>query len=106
MWIEFGRQGPFPTIVVLALQLGSWHRLTTIVTVVAVIMTFAGHGAFAIGCWTTPVVLYGMSTKILAVDHKTSERIVFAAVALDCAVCFALLFTLSRRPAALYAASW
>jgi len=106
MLIEFGGQVLSPTILVLALQLGARHRLTIIVTVVAVIMTFAGHGAFAIGWWPTPGVFYGMITKILSVDHKTSERILFAAGALDFAVCFALLFPISRRPAALYAASW
>lgn len=106
MLLEFGGQVLSPTLLVLALALGAKHRITVIVAVIAVIMTFAGHGAYAIGWWPTPGVFYGMISKILSVEYETAVQILLVAGTLDFVVCFALLVPLCRRPAALYAALW
>lgn len=106
MLVEFGGQVLSPTILVLAMAFGARHRITVMVAGLAVFMTFAGHGAYAIGWWPIPGVFYGMITKILSVDHQTAERLLFAAGALDFAVCVALFFSITRRPAVLYAALW
>ena len=106
MLLELAGQVLSPSLLVLALTLGARHRITIIVTMLAVIMTFAGHGAYAVGWWPTPGVFYGMITKILNVDYETVVRILFAAGTLDFVVCLAVLFPISRRPAAFYAALW
>ncbi|MCH2180908.1 MAG: hypothetical protein MK108_02790 [Mariniblastus sp.] len=106
MLLEFGGQVLAPAVLVLALALGARHRLTVILAVLAVVMTFAGHGAYAIGWWPTPGNFYGMITKILPVDHETVVGILFTAGVLDFAVCVALCIPVLRRPAALYATCW
>ena len=106
MLVEFGGQVLTPAVLVSALALGARHRLTVMVAVVAVVMTFAGHGAYAIGWWPTPGIFYGMITKILPVDHTMVVRILFTAGLLDFAVCLAICIPGLRRLAALYATVW
>ena len=106
MLIEFGGQVLTPLLLVLALALGARHRVTVMAAVVAVIMTFAGHGAYAIGWWPTPGIYYGMVSKILHVDHETVVGILYTAGILDFAVCVGICFPFVRRLAALYATLW
>ena len=107
MLVEHGGQVLMPVLLVLAIAVGVRHRATVIIAVVAVILTFAGHGAYALGYhWPTPPNFYGMTTEILHVDSATAGRILWVAGVLDLLVCVGLLIPLLRRSAALYAAAW
>jgi len=109
MFVEHGGQMLMPAILVLALVYGVRHRVTLITAVVAVVMTFAGHGAYALGYhWPTPANFFGMTALILHVDSDTARSILQVAGVLDLLVCIALLIAISpiRRGAALYAVVW
>ncbi len=109
MFVEHGGQMLIPVILVLALAVGVRHRATVITATVAVIMTFAGHGAYALGYhWPTPANFNGMTTLILHVESGTARGILQVAGVLDLLVCVGLLIPvpLLRRGAALYAVVW
>ena len=104
--VEHGGQVLSPVLLVLALVLGVRHRMTVALAVVAVVLVFAGHGAFALGLWPTPATFHGMTTVILGTEHETTTLLLRVAGALDLAVCVGLLFPRTRRGCALYAATW
>lgn len=109
MFVEHGGQMLIPVILVLALAAGVGHRATVITAMVAVILTFAGHGVYALGYhWPTPANFFGMTTIILHVDSGTARGILQVAGVFDLLVCLGLLIPIAavRRGAALYAAVW
>ena len=106
MFIEHGGQMLIPVLLVMALSLGVRHRVTVITAMVAFIMTFAGHGSYALGFWPTPTNFYGMTSIILQVDHSTAKAFLHAAGIFDFIVCIGIFVPFLRRPAALYAAVW
>ena len=107
MLVEYGGQILIPVILVLALAVGVRHRATVITAIVAVILTFAGHGAYALGYhWPTPANFYGMTTIILHVESATARSILWVVGVLDLLVCIGLLIPSLRRGAAIYAAVW
>lgn len=107
MFVEHGGQILAPVVLVLALALGVRHRATVITAIIAVMMTFAGHGAYALGYpWPTPANFYGMTTLILHVESGTARNILQVAGVLDLLVCIGLLIPVSRPWAALYAVVW
>ncbi|MEM1295296.1 MAG: hypothetical protein AAGH89_08015 [Verrucomicrobiota bacterium] len=107
MFVEHGGQMLMPILLVLALTLGVRHRATVITAMVAFIMTFAGHGAYALGYhWPTPANFVGMTSVILGFGPETARLFLLVAGILDLVVCIGIFFPLVRRPCALYAAAW
>ncbi len=107
MFIEHGGQMLVPALLVLALIFGVRHRTTITVAMVAVIMTFAGHGAYALGwIWPTPANFYGMTTVILHVEYETARSFLRIAGVLDFVICIGLFIPALRTPSAIYAAAW
>ena len=106
MLVEQGGQVLCPLILVLALAVGPRHRATIALAMVAVILTFIGHGSYALGLWSTPGNFYAMITVILDVNHETTKMILRVAGVLDVLVCIGICIPAVRRPAALYAFFW
>ena len=106
MFIEHGGQMLMPVILVMALRLGVRHRATLITALVALVMTFAGHGSYALGLWPTPATFFAMTSVILKVDYQTGVTLLHAAGVLDMMVCIAIFIPYLRQPAALYAVAW
>ncbi len=106
MFIEHGGQMLIPLILVMALALGAGHRVTVTTAIIALIMTFAGHGCYAIGFWPTPGNFYAMTTLILGVEYSTAQLLLRTAGVLDFAVCFGICIPYLRRASALYATVW
>ncbi|MEM7477301.1 MAG: hypothetical protein AAF483_20135 [Planctomycetota bacterium] len=106
MFIEHGGQILTPVILVLALSYGPRHRATVITAIVAFIMTFAGHGSFAIGLWPTPANFYGMTRVVLGVEYETANLILRIAGVLDFVVCVAIFVPYIKQAAAIYSAAW
>ncbi len=106
MFIEHGGQMLIPILLVMALALGARHRVTVITAIIAVIMTFAGHGCYALGIWPTPGNFYAMTTLILGVEYPTAQTMLRTAGILDLLVCVGICIPYLRRASALYAAVW
>ncbi|WP_246112519.1 hypothetical protein [Allorhodopirellula solitaria] len=106
MFVEHGGQILSPIVLVLALVLGPRHRITIGTAILAVVMTFAGHGSYAIGWWPTPGIFYGMTCVCLGVSYETANILLRGFGILDFAVCFALFIPGLRQPAAMYAVVW
>ncbi|MEM6363522.1 MAG: hypothetical protein AAF745_03775, partial [Planctomycetota bacterium] len=106
MLIEHGGQVLMPICLLLAVHYGARSSITVTITVVAVMLTFAGHGAYAAGMWPTPANFYAMTTVILGTDFETTQRMLFIAGVLDFAVCVGLLVPYFRGIAAGYAVVW
>lgn len=106
MFIEHGSQMLIPILLVLALSLGPRHRLTVITAVIAVIMTFAGHGSYALGYWPTPGNFYAMTSLILEVEYPTAQSLLRIAGMLDFLVCAGICIPYLRQPTAWYATIW
>lgn len=107
MFVEHGGQMLIPVILVFALSFGVRDRVTVGTAIVAVIMVFAGHGAYALGypC-PTPATFFGMTSVILHVESQTAGVILRVAGVLDFLVCIGFFIPLLRRSCALYAAIW
>ncbi len=106
MFIEHGGQMLIPILLVLALALGVRHRATVVLAVIALMMTFAGHGCYAIGLWPTPGNFYAMTSLVLGVEYPTAQIILRTAGVLDFLVCIAICIPVLRRVSAGYAAVW
>lgn len=106
MLMEHGGQVLAPALLVAALALGVRHRVTVAIAIAAVITTFAGHGAYAIGWWPTPGNFYAMISLTLGVEYETATNLLRCAGVLDFAVCLLLFVPRLRRSAAAYAAIW
>lgn len=106
-FVEHGGQILMPALLASALSFGERHRATEVLAMVAIVATFAGHGAYALGMhWPTPANFLGMTRVILGVDGETARALLRVAGALDFAVCLGILLPVLRRPCALYAAAW
>lgn len=106
MFIEHGGQMLIPILLVMALTFGVRHRITVFTAMLALIMTFAGHGSYAIGLWPTPGNFFAMTTLVLGVEYPTAQIILRTAGVLDFLVCIGICIPYIRRPAALYATLW
>jgi len=106
MFIEHGGQILSPILLVMALSLGADHRVTVSTAIVAVIMTFAGHGCYALGIWPTPGNFYAMTTVILGVEFPTAQSLLRIAGVLDFLVCIGICIPRLRGVSVLYAAVW
>src|SRR5690606_13311892 len=95
-----------PLLLVMALALGARHRVTVATAIVALIMTFAGHGSYALGLWPTPAQYHGMIAVIFGVEYASTKVILSIAGVLDFIACLGILVPRLRRPCALYAAAW
>lgn len=106
MLIEHGGQILIPVLLVMALTLGVRHRVTVFTALVAFVMTFVGHGSYALGLWPTPPTFYAMTSVILHVEYESAKAILYLAGILDFIVCVGILIPIVRGPCALYAAAW
>lgn len=106
MFVEHGSQMLIPLILVLALRLGVNHRLTVGSAMIAFVMTFAGHGSYAIGWWPTPGNFFAMTSVILHVEYPTAKAILQVAGVLDFLVCIGIFIPKLRRPCVLYGVVW
>jgi len=106
MLVEHGGQVLSPVLLVSALWLGVRHRVTMAIAMAAVITTFAGHGAYAIGWWPTPGNYYAMILLILGLEYESATVMLRCAGVLDFAVSGLLLVPRLCRFAAGYAAVW
>ncbi len=106
MFIEHGGQMLIPVLLVMAMVLGVRHRVTVVTAMIAFIMTFAGHGSYAVGLWPTPSNFYGMITVILQVEYGTAQAILYTVGLLDFLVCIGIFIPRFRCASALYAAIW
>ena len=106
MFVEHGGQMLIPVLLVMALALGVRHRATVVTAMIAFIMTFAGHGSYAVGLWPTPSNFFGMITVILQVEHGVAKAILHTVGLLDFLICIGIFIPRLRCPSALYAAVW
>ena len=106
MFVEHGGQMLMPVVLVMAVAFGVRHRVTVITAIVAVVMTFGGHGAYALGLWRTPGNFYAMPTLILGVEYETAKTLLAVAGVLDFIVCIGLSLPFTRRYSAIYAIVW
>lgn len=106
MFVEHGGQMLMPVLLVLALVLGVRHRVTMVTAMAALVMTFAGHGCYALDIWPTPATFSGMICVILHVEYETAQSLLRIAGALDFLVCIGILIWPLRRACALYATVW
>ncbi|WP_238388614.1 hypothetical protein [Roseimaritima ulvae] len=106
MFVEHGGQMLMPVLLVMALALGVRHRATVITAVVAFVMTFAGHGSYALGLWPTPATFYAMTCVSLQVEYETAQTLLRGFGVLDLLVCVGVLLPWVRRPCALYGVGW
>lgn len=106
MLIEHGGQILSPILLVMALRLGVRHRITIGTAVVAVWLTFTGHGLYAVGLWPTPSTFIGMTRSIFGWNYEFTKLFLQTAGVLDFAVCCGMLIPVLRRPCACYAFFW
>ncbi len=106
MFVEHGGQMLMPVLLVLALALGVRHRATILLAVVAFVMTFAGHGSYALNLWPTPATFYAMTCVSLGVEYETAQTLLRIFGVLDLLVCIGILLPPIRRACALYAVGW
>jgi len=106
MFVEHGGQMLMPLLLVMAITLGARHRITVATAMVALIMTFAGHGSYALGLWPTPPNFYALTTIILNVEYDTAKTLLRTVGALDLIACIGILIPWTRRGCAIYAVVW
>ena len=106
MFVEHGGQMLMPVLLVFALALGVRHRVTVATAIVAIVMTFASHGSYALGIWPTPAAYYAMTCVSLQVEYQTAQAMLQIAGALDFLVCIGIFLPPLRRICALYAIAW
>ncbi|MBR9803832.1 hypothetical protein GYB59_20030 [bacterium] len=106
MFVEHGGQILMPILLVLALTFGARHRATVITAIVAFIMTFAGHGSYALGLWPTPSTFYAMTSVVLGVEYEAAQMILRTAGVLDFVICVGILIPATRLASAAYAVVW
>lgn len=107
MFVEHGGQMLMPALLAAALAKGVRHRTTEIVAIVALIATFAGHGAYALGFhWPTPANFFGMTRVILGIEQDAAKIFLLVAGILDFVICVGIFISWARRPCVLYAAIW
>lgn len=105
-FVEYSGQILMPVILVMALALGTRQRVTQITAIIALILTFASHGSYALGLWPTPGIFYAMTSLVLGVEYPTAQALLRAAGAVDLLVCIGICLPYTRRASALYASLW
>lgn len=106
MFVEHGGQMLMPVLLVMSLALGARHRVTVITAMIAVVMTFAGHGSYALGIWPTPANFYAMTSVILRADYDLATVFLRTVGVLDFIVCAGIFVPWARRHCAAYAVVW
>ena len=106
MFVEHGGQMLMPVLLVMSLALGARHRVTVITAMIAVVMTFAGHGSYALGIWPTPSNFYAMTSVILRADYDVATVFLRTVGVLDFVVCAGIFVPWARRACAAYAVVW
>lgn len=106
MFVEHGGQMLMPVVLVLALVFGVRHRATIVTAMIAFVMTFAGHGCYALNIWPTPATFYAMTCVSLHVEYETAAWLIRVAGVLDVIVCIGIFIPLLRRSSAMYAMLW
>lgn len=106
MFVEHGGQMLMPVLLVMALAFGVRHRVTIFTAMVALVMTFAGHGCYALNIWPTPGTFYGITCVSLHVEYETAKTLIRIAGVLDFLICIGIFISPLRRSCALYAAVW
>lgn len=106
MFVEHGGQMLMPLVLLSALVKGVRHKLTVQIAVIACIMTFVGHGCYALNLWPTPGNFYAMTTVILGFDYGHATTFLRIAGVLDILLCIGFAFPKWRRISALYAFAW
>lgn len=106
MLVEQGGQILMPVLLVFAVALGGRHRVVTTIAMIAVFMTFVGHGCYAVGFWPTPSTFHAMTSIILGVEYETAQTLLRTAGVMDFLVCIGILIPLTRRACAFYAVLW
>ena len=106
MFVEHGGQMLIPVLLVLALFFGVRHPATFCTAIVAFIMTFAGHGAYAVGFWPTPSTFYAMTSVILNVEYQATQIFLYMVGVMDFVICLGLFLPPIRCASVLYGAAW
>jgi hypothetical protein len=106
MFVEHGGQMLMPVLLVTALAWGVRQCVTTGIAMVAVVMTFAGHGCYALDIWPTPATFYAMTCVSLDVEYETAQTLIRIAGVLDIVICIGIFIPAFRRPCAMYAVVW
>lgn len=106
MLIEQGSQFLMPVLLVLGLKMGPGHPVVMNLAIIAVTLTFAGHGAYALGLWPIPSNYFSMTKVIFGWEAATTKVFLGVAGALDYLLCVGLLIPKLRIPSALYACFW
>ena len=105
MLVEHGGQVLMPILLVNALVFGPRHRITIALAICAVVATFAGHGAYALGLYPTPPQFIGMTTVLLGWEYSSVMRLLWFAGLMDFVVCIGL-FTPLKRWSVAYGVLW
>lgn len=107
MLVEHGGQVLMPLLLVIALRFGVRHRATITLAMVATILTFAGHGAYALGWhWPTPANFFGMTRVILGFEQEVARVFLLVAGILDLVICIGIFVPLIRLYCVAWAAIW
>ena len=107
MLVEHGGQILMPLLLVVALRFGVRHRATIGLAMAATILTFAGHGAYALGWpWPTPANFFGMTRVILGFEQDTARVFLLVAGILDLVICLGIFLPSLRLYCVAWAAIW
>ena len=106
MFVEHGGQLLSPLLLVFALQFGPRHKIVITTAFIAFIMTFAGHGVYAVGLWPTPANFFGMTTTLLHVEYPTARILLHIFGLLDFLICIGIFIPCIRKYCTLYAIVW
>lgn len=105
-WIEYAAQIGSPVLLLVALRWGSTHPITLETARVAIVLTFFGHGLYALGFFPTPGSFYTMTMTILGVGDVAAGRLLWVAGLLDLLLCLGIFVPKARRFFLGYAALW
>ncbi len=94
--VEQGGQVFMPLILVLALVLGVRHWATIGLAMLALVLTFVGHGSYAMGFWPTPPQFVGMTTLITEWEYEGVIKFLWYVGLVDLIICIGLLTPMKR----------
>ena len=93
-WLYLNLEGSVPT------------KQVTFFMLLAIALTFLGHGLYAAGIWDQPAHFIGMTKSILGLSIPNSQKFLVVAGILDFCVAIGIFFMKVRNPLLLYAALW
>jgi len=105
-WGEYACQFALPVLLVLSVRGVSWENRIRPLIRIAVALTFACHGLYAIGFYPTPGEWTTMVMMITRLGEDSSLLLIRVAGALDFLAAALLFFARWERPAVLYAFAW